>query len=276
MSPDMDNATRIDTCFARLKAEGRTGLIAYVPVGYPTLAETPALASALIEGGASLLELGVPFSDPLADGATIQRATAEALRQGVDMHACLEVARTLRQRWPDIPLVLMGYYNTFLSYGLERFCRDAANEGVDGAIIVDLPPEEADAFLQPARKAGLDLIFLLAPTSTERRIKMVTGKARGFLYCVSVAGVTGARDTLPEYLPAFLARVHAHTQVPLAVGFGISRPEHVAAVGRYAEAAVIGSAFIDVIDRSKPQERALALRTYVEELVAKAPVSTQP
>ncbi|MBI2886358.1 MAG: tryptophan synthase subunit alpha [Chloroflexi bacterium] len=262
----MSNSSRIVTCFARLKAARRTGVITYLTVGYPTLAETPALGSALIQGGSCLIELGVPFSDPLADGATIQRANTAALQQGVGLAACLEVARWLRQEWRDVPLVLMGYYNTFLSYGLERFCADAAAVGVDGAIVVDLPPEESGPLLQHAGPAGLAVIPLLAPTSTEERIRRVATQASGFIYCVSVAGITGARDRLPEHLPPFLARVRTHTGLPLAVGFGLSRPEHVAAVGQWAEAAVIGSAIIDTIDRSLPQERVAALRSYVSAL----------
>ena len=263
----MTKAPRIASCFARLKAASQTGLVAYLPVGYPTLQETPALVSAVIEGGASIVELGVPFSDPLADGATIQRATAQALGQGVRLADCLEVAARTRDRHPGVPLVFMGYYNTFLSYGLESFCDDAAQAGADGAIVVDLPPEEADAFRDCSAAAGLDLIFLLAPTSTEARIKKVASVAQGFIYCVSVSGVTGARAALPEYLPAFIAGVRAQTQLPLAIGFGVSLPEHVQAIGRFAEAAVVGSALVDVIDRSQPGERASGLRAFVAGLV---------
>lgn len=258
---------RIAASFARLKAQGRTGLIAYLTVGYPSLAETPALAAALLQGGASLLELGVPFSDPLADGATIQRASVAALRQGVGMAQCLEVAQGLRKAWPGVPLILMGYYNTFLSYGLEPFCADGARAGLDGVIAVDLPPEEAGAFLEHSQPAGLDLVFLLAPTSTEERIRTVAAHAQGFIYCVSVTGVTGARARLPPQLPRFLARVRAHTSLPLAVGFGIARREHVTAVGRHADAAVVGSALLDVIDQSPPEGRVPALRGFIAELL---------
>lgn len=271
----MSNAGRIASCFARLKAEGRTGLIAYLTVGYPNLAETPVLVSAAIAGGASLIELGVPFSDPLADGATIQRASAQALEQGVSIADCFEVTKDIRGQWQGVPLVFMGYYNTFLSYGLEHFCRDAAQAGLDGAIVVDLPPEEAGALLHHARPRGVDLIFLLTPTSTEERIKKVVSLAQGFLYCVSVTGVTGAREILPAYLPSFLARIRAHSQLPLAVGFGISRREHVEAVSHLAEAAVVGSAVIEVIDRSPPDQRAAALRAYVSALVGGVPTKVQ-
>ena len=258
---------RIEACFARLLAEGRTGVIPYLPVGFPTLAETPALARAAIEGGAGLLELGVPFSDPLADGATIQRASGVALEQGVRMSDGLAVARTLRAAGvQDTPLLLMGYYNTFLSYGLDRFCRDAAAAGVDGMIVVDLPPEESAAFLAPAQAHGLHLIFLLAPTSTAERVERVAAVAGGFVYCVSLAGVTGARSQLPDYLPDFIAGIRRHTPLPLAIGFGISQRAHVEAVGKLAEAAVIGSALVELIERSEPGQRPDAVRRFVADL----------
>ncbi|MEK7214560.1 MAG: tryptophan synthase subunit alpha [Chloroflexota bacterium] len=258
---------RIEACFAQLRAEGRTGVIPYVPVGFPTLAETPALARAAIEGGACLLELGVPFSDPLADGATIQRASGVALEQGVGMADCLEVARALRvQGAGETPLVFMGYYNTFLSYGLDRFCRDAAAAGVDGMIVVDMPPEEAAAFLAAAHANGLHLIFLLAPTSTTDRERRVAAVAGGFIYCVSLAGVTGARSRLPDYLPDFIAGIRRQTPLPLAIGFGISQRAHVEAVGELAEAAVIGSALVDLIERTGPGQRPAAVRAFVADL----------
>ena len=246
------------------------GLITYLPVGYPTLAETPGLVAAAVEGGACMVELGVPFSDPLADGTTIQRATAEALRQGISLADCLQMVKSVQDEGLEVPLLLMGYYNTFLSYGLDRFCTDAGRVGLDGVIITDLPPEEASTFLEYSGRQSLDMAFMLAPTSTEERIKKVAVVAQGFIYCVSLTGVTGARGDLPEHLAGFLEGVRAHTTLPLAVGFGISRGEHVGVVGRLAEAAVVGSALVDVIDRSRPEERAAAVRAFVSDLAAGA------
>jgi tryptophan synthase alpha chain len=249
---------------ARLRAEGRLGLIAYLTVGYPDLESTLRLVPALAAGGAAMVELGVPFSDPLADGATIQRASHHALAQGVTVGVCLDVVSRLRRGGLTIPLVLMGYYNPILAYGVEEFVRDAADAGADGLIVVDLPPEEALPVQSACAGRGMNLIYLLAPTSSDERIALVAGRASGFVYCVSLAGVTGARRDLSPGLGEFLARVRRHTSLPLAVGFGISQVEHVQAVARLgAQAAVIGSAIIDLIDRTPPGERAEKVRAYL-------------
>ena len=259
--------SRIGEAMARLRADGRIGLIAYLTVGYPDVESTLRLVPALAAGGADMVELGVPFSDPLADGATIQRASHHALGQGVTVAVCLDVVRRLRQAGLTIPLLLMGCYNPILAYGVEEFARAAAGAGADGFIVVDLPPEEALPMQTACAGRGLDLIYLLAPTSSEQRIALVAAQASGFLYCVSVAGVTGARRSLSPELAEFLARVRRHTSLPLAVGFGISQAEHVQAVARLgADAAVIGSAIIDLIDRTSPGERAEKVREYVEAL----------
>jgi len=258
---------RIETAFQQLKAAGHTGLIAYVTVGFPTLAETADLVRAAVEGGATIIELGVPFSDPLADGATHQRAMGVALEQGVSMRHCLEVAAALRQDGLTAPLLLMGYYNTWLSYGLERWCTDAAAAGVDGAIVVDLPPEEAAKLEEHAHAKGLDLVFLLAPTSTDDRMEEVGKHAGGFVYCVSVTGVTGARTALPPDLSDFVNRVRKHIRIPIAVGFGVSQREHVLAISKVADAVVVGSALVDVVEQSDANGRAEKLRAYVHELV---------
>jgi tryptophan synthase alpha chain len=214
-----------------------------------------------------MVELGVPFSDPLADGATIQRASHHALGRGVTVAVCLDVVTQLRQSGLRIPLLLMGYYNPILAYGVEAFARDAAGAGADGLILVDLPPEEALAVQSACAAHGLDLIYLLAPTSSDQRIGLVAAQASGFLYCVSVAGVTGARRDLSPDLAEFLARVRRHTSLPLAVGFGISRAEHVRTVAELgADAAVIGSAIIDLIDRTSAGERERRVCEYVEAL----------
>ena len=256
--------SRIAEAFAGLRARRRTGLVAFLTVGYPSVEETLRLVPALIEGGADVIELGVPFSDPLAEGPTIQRSSHQALEQGVTPRVCLDVVGRLRARGVVAPLVLMGYYNPLLAYGLEEFCRDAAAAGADGIIAVDLPPEESHPLRDASLRHGLDLIYLLAPTSTDERIEIVAALASGFVYCVSVAGVTGAREELPAALSAFVSRVRARTPLPVAVGFGISKPKHFRAVARIADAAVIGSAIIDEIDRSDPSERTGKVKRYAE------------
>lgn len=256
--------SRFGPLFERLRAEKRTGLVAYIMAGYPSPAETPALVKALIDGGADAIELGIPFSDPLADGATVQRSGFAALAQGVRLGDVIAMVRTLRDGGFEAPLLLMGYMNPIDAYGLERFGADAAAAGIDGLILVDLPAEEAEPVRRVCERNGLDLIFLLAPTSTDERIEAVAAQASGFIYCVSVTGTTGARAGISEELPAFIARVRRLTDLPLAVGFGISRPEHVAQVGQLCEAAVIGSAIIDQIDGADPEHRPERVRAYVE------------
>jgi tryptophan synthase alpha chain len=261
--------SRIADTLARAKSEGRTALVAYVTAGYPDARSSPGLVRALVDGGADVVELGVPFSDPLADGATIQRANTVALGQGVNLRWCLGAVKELRKGGLEVPLLLMGYYNPISAYGPEVFVADAADAGVDGLIVVDLPPEESAALREACRGHGLDLVYLLAPTSGPERIALVSRWASGFIYCVSVAGVTGARAALPSDLAAFVERVRAGTTLPLAVGFGISRREHVEAVGRLADAAAVGSAIIDVIDASDVSEREARVREYVEVLAGR-------
>ena len=265
---------RIEAVFARLKAEGHTGLVAFLTVGYPDLDATLRLVPALVEGGASMIELGIPFSDPLADGATIQRASFHALRQGVTPAVCLDTVAKLRVGGLEAPLILMGYYNPILAYGIEPFARDAAGSGADGIIVVDLPPEESAPLRDACRAQGLRLIYLLAPTSTDQRIELVAGLASGFVYCVSLTGTTGARQELPQGLAAFTARVRRHTPLPVAVGFGISKPKHFQAVARIAEAAVVGSAIIDEIDRGDPSQQTVRVREYAEVLTGRRRAAT--
>lgn len=255
---------RIEETFARLKAEGRTGFVAFVTVGYPDVEATLRIVPALIAGGADVIELGIPFSDPLAEGPTIQKASFHALEQGVTVATCLEVVRKLREGGVEAPIVPMGYYNPLMSYGLERFAREAAAAGVDGLIVVDLPPEESDEMLAACEAAGLRLIHLVAPTSTEERIREVARRASGFVYCVSVTGVTGAREEIDPGLAEFVGRVRNATNLPIAVGFGISLPKHFEAVAGIADAAVIGSAIIDEITRSDPSEQSERLKSYAE------------
>jgi tryptophan synthase alpha chain len=256
--------SRIPQMFERLKAEGRTGLLTYVTTGYPSLEATPAIVRALLDGGSDAVELGVPFSDPLADGATIQRASFRALENGVTLRNVLGVSRGLREGGVTAPILLMGYMNPVHTYGLERFGADAAAAGVDGLIMVDLPPEEALPMHAVCRANEMDLIFLVAPTSTEERVARVAELANGFIYCVSVTGTTGSRESVSDELPELIARVRRHTDLPLAVGFGVSRSDHVARIGQLCEAAVIGSSIIDAIDRAQPGLEAESVRTYVE------------
>jgi tryptophan synthase alpha subunit len=217
-----------------------------------------------VGGGADVIELGVPFSDPLAEGPTIQRSSFAALENGVTPSKCLDVVRELRARGMEAPLILMGYYNPILAYGVGEFCRDAAQAGADGFIVVDLPPEESADFHRECEKYNLRLIYLLAPTSSPERIARVAKLASGFIYCVSVTGVTGARDDLPVGLSEFVERVRTFSDLPIAVGFGISQHKHFQLVGRIADAAVIGSAIIDVIDGGDPSQAAARVKEYAE------------
>ena len=257
-------AGRIEATFARLKAEGRTGFVAFLTVGYPDVESTLRFVPALIEGGADVVELGVPFSDPLAEGPTIQHSSYHALQQGVTPRTCLEVTSKLRTAGVQAPLIPMGYYNPILAYGVEALTRDAARAGADGLIVVDLPPEESGPLRDECIANGLRLIYLLAPTSTDERIRLVANLASGFIYCVSLTGVTGARDELSADLEAFVNRVRTYTDLPIAVGFGISQRKHFQAVGRIADAAVIGSAIIDEVDRVGPSQQAARLKDYAE------------
>jgi tryptophan synthase alpha chain len=255
---------RIESTFARLKAEPRAGLVAFLMTGYPDVQSTLELSPALVEGGADIIELGVPFSDPLAEGPTIQAASHRALQNGVTPGVCLDTVSKLRAAGLEVPVILMGYYNPVLTYGIERFAAAARAAGADGLIVVDLPPEESAPMLGACRAHDLRLIYLLAPTSTDARMREVAGLASGFIYCVSVTGVTGARHELPQGLEEFVGRVRRFSPLPIAVGFGISQPKHFRAIARIADAAVIGSAIIDEIDRSDPSERAARARAYVE------------
>lgn len=239
----------------------------YLAVGYPNVETTVALASALAAAGADAFELGVPFSDPIADGVTIQRATQASLSNGTTPAICLEVASEIRKK-VDVPLLLMSYYNPIAHYGDEKFCEAAAKAGVDGLIVPDLPPEEADDLESAASNRGMNLIYLVAPTSTDERLKLVARRARGFIYCVALSGVTGARSQLSASLPAYLQRVRKFTNLPLVVGFGISRPEHVHEVARWADGAITASALIDHLDALPPEQKVEGAAAYVRDLAA--------
>lgn len=262
--------SRLEAALARARAEGRIALMPFMTAGFPDLETTVQLIKAMAEAGADGIEVGIPFSDPLADGPTIQRASYAALRNGVTPRDVVDIVRRLRAEGVAVPLVLMGYFNTLLAYGEERAISDAAEAGADGFIIVDLPPEESDRVREACREHGLDLIYLLAPTSDEARVAEVVSRAAGFIYCVSVTGVTGARSDLPQELPAFLRRLRAKTNLPLAVGFGISKREHVEALRGQADAAIVGSALVDIVESSPREERVQRVRDYVEVLTGRS------
>ena len=247
---------RIDTRLKMLRQKRETALVPFVTVGFPEVASSEALAEAIIESGADMLELGIPFSDPLADGPTIQKTSFQALKNGVTVEVALGVVSRLRKKQPDTPLIPMGYFNPYLRYGVERFVEDASSAGVDGLIVPDLPTEESGPFKLLCEKRGIHLVPLLAPTSPDRRIAQACQDARGFIYCVGLVGVTGARVELSSGLAGLVGRIRRHTDLPVLVGFGISRREHLKAIGEFADGAVVASALLDAIDKS-PRERVI-------------------
>ena len=235
----------IDDVFRKKNAKA---LIAYVTVGYPSIEATMKVVPLLAAGGCDIVELGIPFSDPLADGATIQQASFCALQKGVTPQHCLELARRLRQE-VNIPLVFMTYYNPVFSYGLDKFCTSCADSGVSGIIIPDLPPDEGSDLEAISQRQGLDLIYLLAPTSTGERIRLAAQRSRGFIYLVSVTGVTGARGRVPADLEAFVTRVRKAATQPLCVGFGISTPEQAGQIAGIADGVIVGSRIIQLMEK---------------------------
>ena len=240
--------SRITNTFERLAEEGRRALIMYLTVGFPERTSALDLVPRIVASGADMIELGVPFSDPLADGATVQRATQRALLNGVGMAFCLQTARDLRAGGLEVPLLFMGYYNPIMQFGVERFCADAAAAGVDGLIVPDLPPEESYELHAACKAYGIDLIFFLAPTSTDTRMHEVARIASGFIYCVSLTGTTGARRELAAELPHFLQRAKETTNTPLVVGFGISEPHHAQQIAALADGIVVGSALLNIVE----------------------------
>ena len=225
----------------------KKALIAYITLGYPSIEATLRAVPLLVRAGCDIVELGIPFSDPLADGATIQKASFHALQNGVTPELCLKTARQLRQR-VAIPLLFMTYFNPVSSYGLDRFCHDCAEAGIDGLIIPDLPPEEGAELETLTQQHGIDLVYLLAPTSTESRIRLVADRSRGFIYLVSVTGVTGARNQLPADLGEFVRRVKQIARLPVCVGFGISTPEQAEQVATSADGVIVGSRLLQLME----------------------------
>ena len=258
--------SRLEAAFARAGAEDRVAIAPYFTVGYPDVQATLGGINAAMEGGADIIELGVPFSDPLADGATIQHSSTAALAEGVTLQTCLETARSVRSIADDVPIYLMGYYNPFYQYGLDALAAEASAAGVDGLIVPDLTPEEADPLDASMISQGLDLIYLVAPTSPDERITGISARARGFIYCVSLTGVTGARDAVSTRAPDLIARVRSESQLPLVLGFGISRPEHVSAVANDVDGVAIGSAIVNLMADTDPARREATIKDYVAGL----------
>jgi len=251
----MTNPSRISRRFADLRRAGEMGLVAYLTAGDPSLDATEKFVLALAGAGADVIELGVPFSDPVADGPVIQRASERALRAGTTLTGVLSLVKSLRKK-TDVPLVLFSYYNPVLQMGLEKFADAAKEAGADGVLITDVTPEEGVEYRAAMSSRGLDTIFLAAPTSTDERLAMIAKASSGFLYLISRTGVTGAKDQLAEELPALARRVRRVTDLPIAVGFGISQPGHVALLGGLADAAVVGSALVEEIERAETVEAA--------------------
>jgi tryptophan synthase alpha chain len=245
----------------------RPSLIAYVTCGDPDLATTREVALAAIDAGAEVIELGVPFSDPLADGPVIQRASQRALQRGTSLSDVLKLARDIRQR-SQVGLIVFSYLNPVMRMGLARFSVAAKDAGVDGALITDLPVEEADEYLREMRKAQLATVLLAAPTSTDQRLQRIARVSTGFVYAVSRTGVTGARQQLPQDTSKLVRRLRKYTTLPIAVGFGISTPEQFTAVGEFADAAVVGSAIVEIIERN-PGKEAESVARFVRSLVAR-------
>ncbi len=250
--------SRIASAFAKQ----HTALIAYLTVGYPSTEATLEAVPALASSGCDIIELGIPFSDPLADGTTIQKASYQALKLGVSPKLCLEVARELRRK-VDMPILFMSYYNPVLSFGLGAFCSSCAEVGIDGLIVPDLPPEEGEELEKFTQEYGLDLVYLLAPTSTDERIVLVAQRSKGFIYLVSLTGVTGARDSLPIELESFVAKVRQRTTKPLCVGFGISTPEQARRVATVADGVIVGSRIIQLMEENDPLHK---VQAFVESL----------
>lgn len=262
---------RIEDAFASAKDRGEAAFVSFVTAGYPSPEDTPSILIAMQEGGSSVIELGIPYTDPQADGATIQKTNQVAIAKGTsDIGQCLEIVRKARSMGLTIPVVLMGYYNPLMQYGIESLCADSVEAGVDGFIVVDLPPEEAVELANACEKYKLSNVPLIAPTSSNDRIKLLASTATTFLYCVSVAGVTGARDSLPDDLEEFVARVRAQTDLPLAVGFGISNPQMVQGVANVSDGVVVGSAILHAVEAcgedASTEEKASAVREKIAHL----------
>jgi len=253
MAAETSNSSRISRRFADLRASGEMGIVAYITAGDPSFAASLKFVAAMAEAGADIIELGVPFSDPLADGPTIQRASERALKNGATLAGVINLVREIRNANSaarEVPIVLFSYYNPIFQMGLEKFATAAASAGADGVLATDITPEESEDYRRILRSHHLDTVFLGAPTSTDERLAKIAACSSGFLYLISRTGVTGAKDALPDDLPALLRRARNATQLPIAVGFGISLPGHVSVLGGLVDAAVVGSALVSEIENA--------------------------
>ena len=257
---------RIDERFKDLKSEDKKALITYIMAGDPSLKVTEDLIYSVEEAGADIIELGIPFSDPLADGPVIQRASERALASGTTVKKVFDMVGKVRKK-SQLPIVIMTYYNIIFKYGELRFIQDAEKSGIDGLIIPDLPPEEGESLTEAAQKHNIDLIFLLSPTSNDKRISLISKKSRGFIYYVSLTGVTGIRTRLSESIAPMIKKIKASTDKPVAVGFGISSAEQAGQVSAYADGVVIGSAIVKLIEESRSTgETITAVKKLVDNL----------
>lgn len=259
-------ANRIDEKLKQIKSAGGTALAPFITVGFPDLATSQELAKTVLESGGDMLEIGVPFSDPVADGPTVQMTSFRALEQGANLHSAMDMVRNLRADGVSSPLIFMGYLNPFLHYGMEKFAEDASAAGLDGMIIPDLPPEEAGPYAETLEKHGIYLIPLLAPTSTTERIIQACKQAKGFIYCVSVTGVTGARQSMSGGVADLVDAIRKQTDLPILVGFGVSTREHIESIGEYADGAVVASALLNAVDESPPGMAVETAREFMKGL----------
>jgi len=260
--------SRIAETFAQLKRENRRGFIPFITAGDPDLETTGKLIIELAHAGATVIELGVPFTDPMADGPVIQRASERALRQGFGLAEVLHIVSEVRTQ-TGVPIILFSYFNPLLQFGIEKLAREAKNAGLDGILVTDLVPEEAGEFASVLLANDLDMIFLVAPTSTDERLRMIAERAGGFIYAVSRAGITGAREQMSVEAEKLVTRVRKFSDLPVAVGFGISKPEQVADVWRYADAAVVGSAIVSEIEQAQtPADAVARVGRFARELIS--------
>ncbi len=258
---------RIDSKILSTKSDNRPALVPYLTVGYPRIEESADIALKVLGSGADMLELGVPFSDPIADGPTIQKTSFKALENGVSLSVCMDVLTTIRKSDDSSPIIFMGYFNPFFQYGLESFLSDASERGLDGLIIPDLPMEESETISRWCMENGIHHIPLLAPTSTEERIKLSCEHAGGFIYCVSLTGVTGARDGISTDVEGLVSKIRSHTNLPVLVGFGVSQKRDVEKISKFAEGAVVGSAFLDHISGAEQGDVIESASEFIKNII---------
>lgn len=251
----------------KLKQANKTALVPFVTVGFPSLDTSRMLAKTLLNSGGDMLELGIPFSDPLADGPTIQMTSYRAIQNGANVEKSLEVLHDLRKEGVNAPLIFMGYFNPFLRYGINKFLQNAQDSGLDGIIVPDLPTEESHTFRRACERHNIHAIPLLAPTSSETRIADACKDAKGFIYCVSLTGVTGARRSLSSNLPDLVSTIRKHTDLPVIVGFGISTHEHIQEIRRFADGAVVASALLDAIDKAPDNAKLDTAKRFIQRLI---------